>query len=411
VVTVGYALLRKHALPHATGQFDPAHGMIDVARTLPLVLSIYLRQLLIPLGMTALYYTPYLANATLSRFLLPVLVLVTAVIGVWYWNRREANSTVAFAGLWLLVGLAPALYLRNFGNGDFVRDRYMYLPSIGFAILAALAIRHLPSIKGWSAQAMQLCAVLVLCGGYLCASVAQQVYWANDMLLLVRGQSLYHGNPYAVAGLAKEYSQRGAHDRAIELAQSVVRDHPEYTYGPLALAEAYIHAGRYGEGRVWLDRVNPDYAKSEVGMAGVAGLYGEMGDYEQALALCSEILEKEPGLLSAVYNCGNIHLMVGQYRDAEQLLTRAVQLSPEQAGPRHFLGRALLQDGKNAEAQPYLVQAVAMDPQVWDYHYWLAESYEKSGNISAARAEYGRALQLNQDSKEAKLKLTALEAK
>jgi Tfp pilus assembly protein PilF len=52
-----------------------------------------------------------------------------------------------------------------------------------------------------------------------------------------------------------------------------------------------------------------------------------------------------------------------------------------------------------------------MDPKVWDYHYWLAESYEKSGNISAARAEYGRALQLNQDSKEAKLKLTALEAK
>jgi tetratricopeptide (TPR) repeat protein len=412
VVTVGYALLRKHALLHATGQFDPAHGMIDVARTLPLVLSIYLRQLLIPLGMTALYYTPYLMNATLSRFLLPVLVLVAAVIGVWHWNRREANSTVAFAGLWLLVGLAPALYLRNFGNGDFVRDRYMYLPSIGFAILAALAIRRLPSIvKGWSAQAMQLCAVLVLCGGYLCASVAQQAYWANDMLLLVRGQSLYPGNPYAVAGLAKEYSQRGAHDLAIELAQSVVRDHPEYAYGPLALAESYIHAGRYEEGRVWLDRVNPEYAKSEVGMAGVAGLYGEMGDYERALALCSEILEKEPGLLSAVYNCGNVHLMDGQYRDAEELLTRAVQLVPEQAAPKHFLGRALFQDGNNAEAQPYLVEAVAMDPKVWDYHYWLAESYEKSGNLPAARAEYQRALQLNPDSKEVKLKLTALEAK
>jgi predicted Zn-dependent protease len=146
-------------------------------------------------------------------------------------------------------------------------------------------------------------------------------------------------------------------------------------------------------------------------MAGVAGLYGEMGDYGRALALCSEILEKEPGLLSAVYNCGNVHLMDGQYRDAEELLTRAVQLVPEQAAPKHFLGRALLQDGKNAEAQPYLVQAVAMDPKVWDYHYWLAESYEKSGNISAARAEYGRALQLNQDSKETKLKLTALEAK
>ena len=411
LVTLAYAMLRKHALLHATGQFDPSHGMVDVARTLPLVLFIYLRQLLVPVGITGLYYMPYVTRAILSQVVAPVILLGAALVGLWYWNRREGNSTVAFAGLWVLVGLAPALYLRNFGNGDFVRDRYMYLPSIGFAILAAMGLRRLPSIKGWSAQAVQGCAVLVLCGGYVCASVAQQVYWGNDLLLLVRGQSLYPGNPYANAGLAKEYSQRGAHDRAIELAESVVRDHPEYGYGPLALAEAYIRAGRFEEGRVWLDRVNPDYAKSEMGMAAVAGLYGQMGDYERAFALCSEILEKEPNLYSALYNCGNIHLMDGQYRDAEQLLARAVQLVPEQAAPKHFLGRALLQDGRNAEAQAYLLQAVAMDGKVWDYHYWLAVSFERSGNMSAARAEYQRALQLNQDSKEAKMRLTALEAK
>ena len=214
-----------------------------------------------------------------------------------------------------------------------------------------------------------------------------------------------------MAGLAKEYSQRGANDRAIALAEALVREHPEYGYGPLALAESYIRAGRFEEGREWLDRVNPDYAKSEVGMAAVAALYGQMGDYHRALALCSEILQKEPNLYSALYNCGNIHLMDGQYKDAEQLLYRAVQLVPEQAAPKHFLGRALLKDGQNTEAQPYLLQAAAMDPKFWDYHYWLAVSLEQSGNTGAARIEYRHALQLNQDSKEAKLRLAALEAK
>ena len=411
LVTIAYALLRKHALLHATGQFNPNHGMMDVARTLPLVMAIYLRQLLVPVGITGLYYTPYVTGAILSQVVAPAAVLGTALAGLWYWNRREGNSIVAFAGLWLLVGLAPALYLRNFSNGDFVRDRYMYLPSIGFALLAAMGLRRLPSIKAWSAQAVQGCAVIVLCGGYVCASIAQQVYWGNDLLLLVRGQSLYPGNPSTMAGLAKEYSKAGAHDRAIALAESVVRDHPEYGYGPLALAEVYIRAGRFEEGRAWLDRVNPDYAKSEMGMAAVAGLYGQMGDYERAFALCSEVLEKEPNLYSALYNCGNIHLMDGQYRDAEQLLSRAVELVPEQAAPKHFLGRALLQDGRSAEAQPYLLQAVVMDPKVWDYHYWLAESFAESGNISAARTEYRQALQLNPDSKEAKIRLAALEAK
>jgi tetratricopeptide (TPR) repeat protein len=411
IVTLIYVLLRNHALLYSTGQFDPNHGMLDVLRTLPLVLSTYLRELLLPVGITGLYYTPYVTSAIVSQVVLPVLVLGAALCGLWYWNRREGNSTVAFAGWWLLIGLAPALYLRNFGNGDFVRDRYMYLPSVGFAILVALALRRLPSFNAWSAQAVQLCAVLVLCGAYGCASLAQQVYWGNDLLVLMRGQSLYPGNPYALAGLAKEYSQRGAHDRAIALAQLAVREHPDYGYGPLALAEAYIHAGRFEEGRVWLDRVNPDYAKSEVGMAGLAGLYGEMGDYDRALALCSEILGKEPNLYSALYNCGNIHLLHGQYREAEELLSRAVQLVPEQAAPKHFLGRALLQDGRNAEAQPYLAQAAAMDPKVWDYHYWLAESFQQSANLPAARLEYQQALQLNQDSKEAKMRLTALEAK
>ncbi len=411
VVTLAYALLRGHALLHSTGQFDPSHGMLDVARTLPLVLSIYLRQLLLPVGITGLYYTPYVTSAFLAQIAFPVLVLTAALVGLWYWNRREGNSTVAFAGLWLLVGLAPALYLRNFLNGDFVRDRYMYLPSIGFAILAAMGLRRLPSFKGWNARAVQGCAVIVLCVGYVGASLAQQVYWANDLMVLLRGQSLYPENPYVMAGLAKEYSQRGVHDRAIALAESLVRDHPDYGYGPLTLAGVYIHAGRYEEGRNWLDRVNPDYAKSEAGMAGLAGLYGQMGDYERAFALCSEILEKEPYLYSALYNCGNIHLIDGQYKEAEQLLSRAVQLVPEQAAPKHFLGRALLQQGRNTEAQPYLLQAAAMDPKVWDYHYWLAVSFENSGNMSAARVEYQRALQLNQDSKEAKLRLTALEAK
>lgn len=411
LVTLAYVLLRKHALPHAAGQFDPNHGLVDLARTLPLVISFYLWKLLVPVGLTGLYYTPYVTHAILTQLIAPVLLLLAALAGLWYWNRREGNSTVAFAGLWLLVGLAPALYLRNFGNGDFVRDRYIYLPSVGFAILLAMACQRLPSIKQWSSQTVRVAAVLALGLVYVGASLSQQVYWANDLLLWSRGHALYPDNPYASVGLAAEYSKRGAHDRAIELAESAVRLHPDLSYAPLALAETYIRAGRFDQGRFWLQRVPPEYVKSEMGTAAFAGLYGRMGDYDKALAYCSEILQKEPDLYSALYNCGNIHLMDGQYREAERLLSRAVALAPEEAGPKHFLGRTLLKEGRNQEAQTYLQQAVALDPKVWDYHYWLGESLEKSGDRATARAEYETALRLNQDSTETKLRLTALEAK
>ena len=225
------------------------------------------------------------------------LLLGAVVVGLWYWNRRERNSIVAFAGLWLIVGLAPALYLRNFGNGDFVRDRYMYLPSIGFCDsgghgTAAIAIHTTMDCAGGASICctgivLRLCVRLDRAASIL----GQTICWC----LCADNRSIRE-IPCSMAGLAKEYSQRGAHDQAIALAQSVVKDHPEYGYGPLALAESYIRAGRFEEGRVWLNRVNPDYAKSEVGMAGVAGLYGEIGDYDHALALCSEILGIEPDL-------------------------------------------------------------------------------------------------------------------
>lgn len=414
VVTLVYVLLRKHALPHLTGQFDTGHGTIDVVRTLPLVLAFYVRQLLVPVGLTGLYYTPYVTGAIFKQVFVPAVVVGSAAIGLWYWNRREKDSTVAFAGLWLLVGLTPALYLRNFGNGDFVRDRYIYLPSIGFAILAAMALRRLPSLLGWSWKSVQVGTTVALCSLYLVASLSQQVYWANGFLLLLRGQSLYPGNPNVQVGLAAEYSERGAHQKAIELAEQGVREHPEYVYTLLALAETNIRAGHFEQGRIWLQRflaVNPDFLKSETGIASVAGLYGRMGDFDQAFGLCDQILARDPNLYTALYNCGNIHLMAGKYADAEHLLSRAVQLVPEEAGPKHYLGRTLLQDGRVQEAQPYLQAAVAMDPKVWDYHYWLAESLVRSGNFAAARAEYQQALQLNQGSTEARLRLAALEGK
>jgi len=414
VVTLGYVLLRKHALLHSTGQFDTGHGAMDVVRTLPLVLAFYLWKLVVPVGLTGLYYTPYVTGAIFQQLILPALALGVVAAALWYWNRHEKDSTIAFAGCWLLVGLAPALYLRNFGNGDFIRDRYIYLPSIGFAILVAKGLRRLPAVRAWSAKSLQVGATVALCSCYVVASLSQQVYWGNGFLVLLRGQKLYPGSPNVFVGLAAEYSERGAHEKAIELAQEGVRQHPEYVYTLLALAETNIRAGHFDEGRIWLERflaATPDFLKSETGMASVAGLYGRMGNFDRAFGLCEQILTKEPNLYTALYNCGNIHLMAGKYPEAEQLLARAVRLVPEEAGPKHYLGRTLLEDGRVQEAQPYLQAAVALDPKVWDYHYWLAASLERSGNVAGARVEYRQALQLNQSSSEARLRLAALEGK
>lgn len=414
LVTVLYAVLRQRVLGHSASRLDVGHGFGDMVLTLPYVLAVYLRQLLLPWGLTGLYYTPYVTSKIVSQFVFPVLILLLVAGLIFFWARKSRDWVIAFAGCWLLIGLAPALNIRIFGNGDFVRDRYMYLPSIGFAILAAKGIRLLPALRGVSAKAVQGIVIAVVCVSYVGMSLPQQAYWDSDLVIYMRGYQLYPQNPYAAIGLGREYSRRGAHDRAITLVEEAVRNNPNDGQAIYALAEVYIAAGRLDQGRKTLEyalRVLPEYAESETGTSTVAALWGMLGNYDQALGLCDRILAKDPNLYSALYNCGNIELMSGNYVAAEHLLRRALQSAPGLAAPRHFLGRALLQQGRNSEAQPYLSQAVAMDPSVYDYHYWLADSLQQSGDNVDARHEYLEALRLNQDSSETKLRLATLEGK
>jgi len=413
-VTIAYLLLRKFALNAVTGKFDPHHTFGDMFLTLPYVLVFYLRQLLLPVGLTGLYFTPYVTAEDVSRLAVPVLVLALAGGLLYFWARRKNDLLVVFATLWMLIGLAPALYLRSFTEGDFVRDRYIYLGSVGFAILVAKAIRLVPGVGRWSAAAVQGAVVAAMSLGYVALSLPQQGYWDSDLLIYSRGYQLYPENPYTEVGLAREYSRLSAYDRAIPLVEDAFRRRPDYLYGAYALADVYIAAGHNKQGRaalLYAQNLMPEYAKSDTGAVAVAAMWGKLGDYERALPLCSQVLAREPDLYSAVYNCGNIQLMAGNYRAAEPLLKRALQLSPELAAPRHFLGRALFLEGNNAAAQPYLQQAVTIDPSVYDYHYWFGLSLEKSGDRSAALQEYRRSLQLNEDYTDAKLRLAALEAK
>ena len=410
-VTVVYLLLRRFALHHVTGSFDPRHGFIDMLRTWPLVLYKYLKILTLPVGLTGLYYDPYVRGFDVTRFLLPLLLVAGVAAGIWYWSRRTGDRLVRFAGLWMVVTLLPALYLRNFGNGDFVRDRYIYLPSVGFVVLLAKAIFLLPDIKSFRSLRLRAAAVGALALGYCVGTYAQEVYWASELLIFSRGHSLYPSSDYAALGLAKELSRRGGYDRAIELIEGVIKNHPDNDRAYFSLAETYIRANRMELGREMLDRavaLSHGTLTSETSKIDLAGLYSQLGDYDRALALCSQVLQQDPNLYSALYDCGNTNFLSRRYADAESLLSRAVLAAPGQAGPNYFLGRVYFQTGRTNEAEASFRKAVALDPGIYDYHYWYGRALALRGDVQDARREFQAALAVKSDGIEAKASLQAL---
>jgi len=411
-LTLGYLVLRKFALHRVTGSFDAAHGFADMLLTWPMVLYNYLRILVFPLGLTGLYYNPYVQRPGFFNFWLPLLAVAAVAVGIWYWSRRTGDRVVAFAGIWMIVTLLPALYLRNFSNGDFVRDRYIYLPSVGFVILLAKVIRFLPGIRVAKPLTWQIVTATILTLAYCGGTVSQQVYWGSELLVFARGYQLYPDSAYAAVGYAKELAKRGGYDRAVDLMSQAIKKHPETVPAYFFLAETYTKAGDKADGRAMLEKyltMLPPEQVSEVSQTDVAGLLGQLGDYDRALAICSKVLARDPDLYSALYDCGNINLLAGHYREAESLLLRATSAAPGQANPNYFLGRVYMQTGRPAEAEAAFRRAIAIAPQIYDYHYWYGRLLAQRGDIPGARREFTAALELNGESAEAKAGLAALD--
>src|SRR5215831_4485346 len=275
IITIGYFVIRRMAL-HGSAQLDPAHTNLDVILTLPLVLYTYLKLLLLPKGITAAYYITYVTSPGFRNFILPILVLLAGSAILRFWSWRKKDFKIGFLVAWLVLGLLPVLYLRLFAPGAGVRDRYIYLPSVGFALLLAIAIRSVRFRGNASNQSVQMALSALLGIALFAGSVSQQVYWANDFLLFYRACSLYPHNSESVAiNLADALIKRRESGRAIPILKQVIEENPDSGTSHVVLAQAYLRVGQPLDARRELDQalsIAPELLYALKGMTDVANL-------------------------------------------------------------------------------------------------------------------------------------------
>ncbi len=119
----------------------------EVSLTWPAVLWFYVRHLILPVRLSEFYSLDYVSHFSARAVLLPVaflLIVGAAVAFVLFLLRGSDRKDAArFALLLIIIPLLPVLDLHSLTVGDIVHDRYLYLPSVGFALLIALLIREL----------------------------------------------------------------------------------------------------------------------------------------------------------------------------------------------------------------------------------------------------------------------------
>ncbi len=231
-----------------------AHSVLSMFLTWPLVLWFYLQHLVWPVRLSPFYSMDYCTHLDLRNVLLPAIPVLIAGVGLWFWGRRSRQAAVAI--IWMVVPILPVLNLRAFIEGHLVHDRYLYLPSFGFAMLVALGLRQLKHLPGriWGLPAAQIGLAMVLALRMSLQVPKATACYADETTFFTYLTSMSPGRYASNIDLAGLLGNQGHLDQAIKMYQEMWpanQDNWDVNYN---LGYAYYLTGKLPDADHYLSR-------------------------------------------------------------------------------------------------------------------------------------------------------------
>jgi tetratricopeptide (TPR) repeat protein len=158
-------------------------------------------------------------------------------------RRTEGERAFYLALALLITPLLPAFYLCALEPGNFLHDRYLYMPVAGFALLIALAFQKLAC----NMPALVRPMLVAFCGmalSYALSSMVEAQVWKSDFSLFTRGAQVAPENMVVKSNLASELIRQQRCADAVPLLEQVVQRAPEMWFAHANLGNCYLEAGR-----------------------------------------------------------------------------------------------------------------------------------------------------------------------
>ena len=300
----------------------------------PLVLWDYLKLLVWPFGLSAFYDVPYVTAPNLRNFFLPVVGLGVAGSALGWWSRRSRDA--AFATAWLVFPILPVLNLAVFPEGEIVHDRYLYVPSVGLALLVAIGVGRLRDIplKPLRQIPLRLVLTVALLVAFGVASIYQCLYWSDNLTLYSRGVAIAPHNNMTKNNLANEYIERGRASEAIALYEEVLAEKPDYWLSSYNLAYAYYKLGRFPEAERYFRRAIEITPLDPDQFLYLGLTWMKMGRFESAAEPIRHAISIRPDAPGYHFALGVALKSQGDLRGALEAFKHELRINPQQQAAR-----------------------------------------------------------------------------
>jgi tetratricopeptide (TPR) repeat protein len=353
-VALAYLALRSWVLGGLTA---PAEGEVAsnwqwIVHT-PFLFARYLEKLALPVNLNVYYSFHPITSMLEPRSLIGLAAVGGFAVGLWMTFKRSATC---FLSLVLIsVPLIPVLYIPAIGGTPF-GERYLYLPSLGFATLLSVTIFWTAG-RLRNAGAMALLITLPILALYSTGTIMRNRVWQDDYRLWSDAVLKSPESDIPHNNLGRAHFARGELDKAIAHYRKSLSLNPAHEEAHNNLGAALATKGVLQEAEqhllvaLGLRRGYSD-ANNNLGI-----LYGRQGYADRAIHHFREALRTRPGFPDAHHNLGVTYMSKGSLGSAIEHFRTALRLEPEMIKAHLNLATALEEAGLGEEARQHRAQA------------------------------------------------------
>jgi Tfp pilus assembly protein PilF len=330
----------------SVGQAEAAE-IRDIWLSMPLVGCRYLALLAVPYRQNTHYEVTRVSEVTDPRFLLPSLFLTALFVlcVAWYMLGRR---WVAFAIGWGLITFLPTSNIVP--AAAMMSDRYMHVPSIGFAALLAESLVGVAR-RNRNMGNLVLVPIIAVILLFSVGTIRRNTDWRDTATLFRRTLKLNPASIEARLAIGATYIEAGDPDAAIEMYRQALALSPGHYRILYNLGVAYIRKGWFHQAAQALEQArdsHPEFLATHVNLALV---YHHLKRYDEAISEHDEVIRLDPGRAASYWDLGRIYLERGELEQALEHLNRALDIQSDLAPALTDRARVLVQMGNYAEAE------------------------------------------------------------
>lgn len=354
--------------------FDPSEKYATITYTL----GHYIKLLFIPHPLTHDYYPRHIDIMTWAdwRVILSLIVhIALIVLAVYGWRKRQLYS---YGILFYFITVSVVSNIV-FPVGTNMSERFMYMPSLGWAIAVSGILCAV--FRGRQRLLFAVAGIIALL--FAVKTITRNTVWKSNYTLFTTDIQTSKNSAKLLASVGGELlatmdneNEGPARDatvqRALQYLSRAVEIHPNYKLGYLIKGNAHYYLEQWDYAIACYERVlrlDPDNteATKNLGIAyRDAGRYfGEKeGDLQKSIEYLSRAYRLLPNNYETVHTLGVAYGLNGQSEKAVEMFRKGVELAPDNATAHFNLGLAYQRSGNLEMAAFHREKAVELDPEI-----------------------------------------------